>query len=191
MPSKKNRTPIESGKVYHIFNRGNNYERIFFSPEDKAIFLHSFKRYVSEYIDIYAFALLINHFHLAIRIKEDTAPKTFSSQYSKWILHYTNIINGNQNRSGSLFLNPFKRLHINNEEYLKRLIYYIHFNPEKHKECTDFRQSSNSSYNSYVSSKSTSIARNDIYNLYGSKQSFIDYHQISHEENKIRLLLIE
>lgn len=41
MPSKKDKTPI-SGKTYHIFNRGNNYERVFFSDKDYQLSFISF-----------------------------------------------------------------------------------------------------------------------------------------------------
>ncbi|HIP49538.1 MAG TPA: hypothetical protein EYG92_11315 [Lutibacter sp.] len=63
---------IEYGKYYHIYNRGINSTNIFFSNADYIHFLDLMSIYLKPVADIYAFALLKNHFHLAIRIKENS-----------------------------------------------------------------------------------------------------------------------
>ncbi len=42
---------------------------------------------------------------------------------------YTNYFNKKYERVGSLFQGRFKALHVNKEDYLDYLLYYIHFNP--------------------------------------------------------------
>ena len=176
MPSKKNRIPVLPGKAYHIYNRGNNYEKVFFNQEDYKTFLNKIKEYLLNYVDVYAYALIDNHFHWAIRVK-DKPFISFANEYSKFILHYTNKVNFEQKRSGSLFLNPFKRIEIENEEYLKRLVFYIHYNPEKHKLTSNYKLYPFSSYQAFLSNKPSGIDRDYVLNIYGSKDEFREYHQ--------------
>ena len=61
---------IEEGYFYHIYNRGNNSEKIFFSEENYAYFLKLLTKYIFPVADIYAYCLLNNHFHILVRIKE-------------------------------------------------------------------------------------------------------------------------
>ena len=61
---------IEEGCLYHIFNRGNNSEKIFFEEENYRYFLKLLKKYIVPVADIYAYCLLRNHFHFLVRIKK-------------------------------------------------------------------------------------------------------------------------
>lgn len=61
---------LESGKYYHIYNRGNNKERIFFNEHNYEYFMRKFDFYLTEYVDLFAFCLLPNHFHFIVRVKE-------------------------------------------------------------------------------------------------------------------------
>ena len=61
---------IDEGYFYHIYNRGNNSEKIFFSEENYAYFLKLLTKYIFPVADIYAYCLLNNHFHILVRIKE-------------------------------------------------------------------------------------------------------------------------
>lgn len=63
--------PIEYGKYYHIFNRGNNFENIFNENSDYSHFLELLDIYISSVAEIYSWVLLKNHFHLLVRIKEE------------------------------------------------------------------------------------------------------------------------
>ncbi|MBI9039434.1 MAG: hypothetical protein JEY97_14975 [Bacteroidales bacterium] len=65
MPTKKNKTPIIPGKVYHIYNRGNNFEKTFFIKNDYLEFLYSYKKYLTETVDTYAYALIPTSFSLS------------------------------------------------------------------------------------------------------------------------------
>lgn len=62
---------IEHGKYYHIYNRGNNFEDIFRQKSDYLHFLKLTDIYITCITDVYAWALLRNHFHLLVRIKND------------------------------------------------------------------------------------------------------------------------
>jgi len=60
---------FESGHLYHIYNRGNNSQKIFFNRENSLFFLKKKKKYVSPYTDILAWVLMPNHFHLMVYVK--------------------------------------------------------------------------------------------------------------------------
>jgi putative transposase len=57
------------GSFYHIYNRGNNKENIFFEERNYQHFLNLFDKYLSPYVDVYAYCLMPNHFHFLIRVK--------------------------------------------------------------------------------------------------------------------------
>jgi len=63
-------TPLLPGYYYHIFNRGVNRQNIFFEEENDAFFLKLMDRFLSDRVDVFAYCLLSNHFHLLIRIQE-------------------------------------------------------------------------------------------------------------------------
>ena len=67
----KNHPPIEFGKFYHIFNRGNNSENLFLTHDNYSYFLSLYYKYISQVADTYAWCLMPNHFHMLIRVKDE------------------------------------------------------------------------------------------------------------------------
>ncbi len=61
--------PLLPNSYYHIYNRGNNKQRIFYKEKNYPYFLLKFATYMSAYVDLFAYCLLPNHFHLLVRIK--------------------------------------------------------------------------------------------------------------------------
>ena len=64
-----NPIPLEPGKYYHIYNRGNNRENIFKEDRNYAYFLKLYTFRVGPIADTYAYCLLRNHFHLLARVQ--------------------------------------------------------------------------------------------------------------------------
>ncbi len=69
--------PLVAHTFYHIYNRGNNGENLFYRPENYGYFLQKFDHYLSGYLELYAYCLLPNHFHLLVRA---VVPDTFSEE---------------------------------------------------------------------------------------------------------------
>lgn len=191
MPSKKIKTPIEPGKFYHVYNRGSNYQNVFFKPYDYLLFLEKMAEYLVGYCSIYAYVLIPNHYHILLRVNDDLETNEWSNHFLKFSLSYTNKINFQEKRNGGLFLSHFRRIHVDTEDYLKRLIFYIHFNPSKHELIDDFKSYKYSSYNSIISQKPTRLARGEVLDLFENVEGFKNYHQFLHKEAIIKKYLLE
>lgn len=181
MPSPKNKIPVEADSYYHIYNRGNNYEITFKDDKDFNIFLWLFNKYLGSITEVYAYALLKNHFHFLIKTKPDLNEGGFWKHYRLLIIDYTKYFNLKELRSGSLFLNPYKRIKITNEDYLKYLIFYIHYNPQKHEIIKDFRKYKYSSFKAFEINKISKICTEDVFEIFGSVDNFLEHHQYFRE----------
>ena len=60
---------------------------------------------------------------------------------------------------------------------MKQLIVYVHLNPIKHRFSKTFESYKHSSYQTYLSTKETSIDRNFILKMFGGLENFKFYHQ--------------
>src|SRR4051794_32753040 len=58
--------------IYHIYNRGNNKQTIFFSERNYIYFLQKVRKYIIPHCDIMAYVLMPNHFHFLIHADERT-----------------------------------------------------------------------------------------------------------------------
>ncbi len=179
---------FEPGVVYHIFNRGNNQENIFLEEKNYTYFLALLKKYIIPVADIYAYCLLKNHFHLALRIKDEEFLSEKLKQkphlaFSNFFNSYSKAINKAYNRKGSLFQEHTHRIRVEDDEYLMQLIAYIHLNPVKHKFSEDFKNYKYSSYQAYTSEKPTSVEKEYVMSLFGDKTNFEYWHDL----NKLNL----
>ena len=80
---------IEDDTYYHIYNRGNNKTNIFREKDDYFHFLYLVQKYIPLIADIYCYALMKNHFHFLVRIKNISeidylAPRYLTETSKKW-----------------------------------------------------------------------------------------------------------
>ena len=115
---------------------------------------------------------------------ENVVGRLVVRQLRRLFVSYSMAINKQENRIGNLFDPKYKRLEITNEDYLKYVLFYTHYNPEKHGLIDDFRNYHFSSYQSILKKQETKINRNLIFEIYGSKDSFLNYHSIIHDERE-------
>lgn len=59
---------FEVGHLYHIYNQGNNQQKIFFERAHYLFFLRKMRIYLLPYCDILAYCLMPNHFHWMVRV---------------------------------------------------------------------------------------------------------------------------
>ena len=84
------------------------------------------KRGKEPLIEILAFCLMPNHYHLLVRQLVDNGIVKFMQKIGTG---YTNYFNQKNVRVGPLFQGRFKAVVIDKEEYFKYLPLYIHLNP--------------------------------------------------------------
>ncbi|GBE04808.1 transposase IS200 like protein [bacterium BMS3Abin10] len=77
-------------------------------------------------VEIMAFALMPNHFHLLVKQKSDGGITKFMRKLGTG---YTNYFNKKYERSGVLFQGKFKAVMLDKQEHLQYLPTYIHLNP--------------------------------------------------------------
>ena len=121
---------LERGYYYHIYNRGNNKERLFLEHADYLYFLRLFKKYIYEITNLYCYCLLPNHFHYLVRFREedeifsyDLKIKPSHQVLSNFFNAYSKYFNNKYNRTGSLFQERYRRKKVDTEIYLKYLIH--------------------------------------------------------------------
>lgn len=79
-----------------------------------------------------------------------------------------------------MFEKHFKRIQIENEEYLKNIIQYIHLNPKHHLDI-DYKNFVFSSYQTILSDKPTNLLRNEVIRLFEDIDNFIYSHDFKNE----------
>ncbi|MDR2204748.1 MAG: hypothetical protein LBE36_01115 [Flavobacteriaceae bacterium] len=195
-----------SDNYYHIYNRGNNGQDIFFDTANYYFFLNRYSQYISPFCDTIAWVLLKNHFHLLVYVKnidevdlsklEYTATKNpkkidIHFQFGHFFNSYAKAINKKYKRTGSLFEKNFERKLVVSKEYFKKLIHYIHNNPVKHGFTKHIQDYPWSSYRSIISHKPTKLNRDFVMELFNNTEAFKLFHQNEQDYNDINDLIIE
>ena len=64
-------SPLLYNTYYHVYNRGVNGENIFIEERNYDLFLKLFEKHLLPVVDLYAYCLLKNHFHISVRVKSE------------------------------------------------------------------------------------------------------------------------
>ncbi len=171
---------LQSGKVYHIYNRGINNGDLFFEAGNYEYFLKLYENHISPIANTYAWCLMKNHFHFLVQIKEDT-PKAPHQGFSNLFNAYTKAVNKKYNRNSSLFQRQFKRKLVSDETYLKNLILYIHNNPVNHRICEHPMEYAWSSYLANCLDKDTNLKKTEAIDLFNDVENFKTSHKLNSE----------
>jgi putative transposase len=212
MPLRKNN--LVQGEIYHIYNRGVDKRDIFMNDEDRFRFIHDLFEFndanaVSNLgihlttnktkevglpynreprkilVEILAFCLMDNHYHIIVRQKTENGITEFMRKIGTG---YTNYFNQKYERVGALFQGRFKSVCIKSDAHLMYLPIYIHLNPldfkfhgwrekkiKNYKEAIEFLDSYRwSSYMDYTGQKNfPSLIRKDfILSRIGDEKKF-------------------
>ncbi len=148
--------PFVTGDIYHTFNKTIDHRRIFHFPGYAQLFLDILRYYQSTKItvsfsdfktltpddqrdlqkeftlrkyfrvDILAYCLMPNHFHLLLRQKKDNGVSRYISDSLNSLTRSYNL---RTKRLGPVFLPTFKSAHMFSDEQLLHVSRYIHLNP--------------------------------------------------------------
>ena len=116
---------IEGG-LYHVYNRFARGEEVFADPEEGVEFvdlLRSLKQ--RDELQVFAWALLSNHYHLAVRTSVVPLSRTMRTLQGG----FARAFNRRWGRSGPLWQSRYQTRLVDSQRYLEQLIFYIHLNP--------------------------------------------------------------
>jgi REP element-mobilizing transposase RayT len=198
MTARNYRIKIEPEKFYHIWNRGNNRENLFYTPANYEYFLRLYDQFIDPVADTYSFCLLPNHFHLLIRTKPilvspagETSKNPVSLAFQRFFTAYSQAINIQERRTGSLFQKPFKRLEVTTARQLANLVQYIHTNPQKHGIIDDFRHYPWSSYERVMRDRPTKLRKEEVISWFKNKEKYLNYHSQTIDLDELKNIMIE
>lgn len=138
-------------KIYHVYNQGNNQQKIFFNEADYLIFLNLYRRLFPGCCSTMAWCLMPNHFHFMLHTDDRTCTEIrqgnlvidpIANSIRKLLSGYARIFNNRYKQSGSVFRQKTKAKCLSdleiksNSQYLITDYYincfnYIHQNPLK------------------------------------------------------------
>jgi REP element-mobilizing transposase RayT len=193
--------PLIEGSYFHIYNRGVNGEDIFKEQRNYYYFLQQYNLYCSDVLETFAYALLKNHFHLLIYVKENVlVPKhngegmmrlNASKQLSHFFNSYAQAVNKACNRTGPLFESPFERKLIDDDNYLTSMIYYCHYNAKLHGFVKEFKDWEFSSYHAILKNNNSFLASQKVLDWFGGVAAFEKAHSGRYGESDMEKYIIE
>jgi len=168
---------LEQGNIYHVFNRGNNRQSIFFGHDNYLYFLKGVKQYLIPHCDILAWCLMPNHFHFlvyantnSVQVIEDGSFKRqkFSQGIKQLLSSYTKAINKKYGRTGSLFQQKTKAICVLGGErnHATVAFHYIHQNPMKSSLVEKMEEWEFSSFKDYTGMRNGNLCKQDLANTY-------------------------
>ena|SRR3989344_698042 len=203
MPGKNTvKVYIKEG-FYHIYNRGVEKRTIFENDQDYKVFLKYLKEYLSppqeaqnlkktvifkggsfkgiprqpknyyNKIDLLAFCLMPNHFHLLIKQHSNNAIENFMRSLAT---RYSLYFNKKYDRVGSLFQDHYKASLIIEDPYLLHLTRYIHLNPS---EFTNDLRNAYSSYANFLGLRKVSWVKPDTILSFFNKKKLPELKKIN------------
>ncbi|MFZ5366292.1 MAG: transposase [Patescibacteria group bacterium] len=218
-------TILATGEIYHILNRGialqptfldkRDYQRakdtLFYYQnsqpplryskfltlvqEERNRFLNNLRKNKQFLIEIIAYCLMPNHFHLLARQIMDNGISAFASNFTN---SYTRYFNTKRERNGPLFEGKFKSIRIENEEQLLHVCRYIHLNPYTSyvvKTPEDLENYPYSSFPEYLGNSNLDFCAKGVIlgnfkNLSAHKQFIFDQADYQRTLNDIKHLLL-
>jgi putative transposase len=179
---------LTANHLYHIYNQGNNREKLFYSEENYYYFLRKVREHIKPYGHIMAWCLMPNHFHFLIGTSTKSIEKIqfgnieisrLSNAFRLIESGYAKAINKQEGRSGSLFRQKTKakcltKEAFNFEDITQKLapdffnLYpiicfnYIHQNPVKAKLVTKMEDWPFSSFQDYLQIRQGTLCDYDL-----------------------------
>jgi putative transposase len=115
---------------YHITQRGNNNQDVFFVNDDRRVYLELIKKQADRFrLEVQGYCLMTNHIHLIATPKNENS---LAKAIGVTNLIYTQYINRMHKRSGHLWQNRFYSCPLD-EQHFWRAMRYVECNPVRAK----------------------------------------------------------
>jgi REP element-mobilizing transposase RayT len=119
------RRPDRTG-YHHVVNRGVARQPIFYDVRDRVEFLRLLGVVHERFgVNIHAFALMTNHYHLVLECPRGGLTDAMHVLGSVFVRH----VNERAGRDGPLFKDRYYAKRVETDDYLLRLVDYVHRNP--------------------------------------------------------------
>ena len=79
-------------QIYHIYNRGNNKETIFFERRNYNFFIEKIENHICKFSELLAFCLMPNHFHILIYTDNNFETEKLNENIAVLLRSYTRAI---------------------------------------------------------------------------------------------------
>ncbi len=119
---------VVPGVPYHVTQRGNRRQNVFFSDDDRRLYLSWLKDYAEKHgLTILAYCLMPNHVHLVvIPLEADSISKVLHALHTR----YSNLMNATHGWTGHLWQGRFFSTALD-EPHLWRAVRYVERNPAR------------------------------------------------------------
>lgn len=216
---------LANNQIYHLYNRGIDHKPVFTTKWEfqRAIDVIKFYQFADlpfrfsqllklpseerikiltdissenrKLVEIIAYCLMPNHFHLMVKQLQDGGITKFVSNFTN---SYTKYFNAKHERKGHLFEGLFKAVLVTADEQLIHLSRYIHLNPVSSFiiKDEDLENYTWSSLPEYLNLSSSSFCQKDIIlnqfpSIKAYRQFILDQVKYAQELDKIKHLTIE
>ncbi|GAB3572229.1 transposase [Hymenobacter daeguensis] len=164
---------FETETLYHIYNRGNNQQQVFFTPEHYLFFLRKVRQHIQPNGQLLAYCLMPSHFHLLLYTTaagcqdRDTTSSTrqpLTQGIASMLSSYTQGINKQLERTGALFQPKTKARALTDPRgaYARNCFHYIHQNPVRAKLTLLLEGWPYSSYRDYAGFRSGTLCNQAV-----------------------------
>jgi putative transposase len=174
---------FEPNQIYHVYNRGNNKQPIFFTEANYLYFLQKIKTEWKKYADVLCYCLMPNHFHFMllpnaegckniVLADKETHMQNLSKTIGKTLSSYTKAVNLQNKTTGNLFqkktkaklLTEASRINelFTNQDYVFTCFHYIHQNPLKAMLVKHLTEWPYSSYPDYYNQRNGTICNKPL-----------------------------
>ena len=120
----------EANYPYHVIQRGNRRQKVFFKEEDKSVYLEILRIQTKFYgVEIWAYCLMNNHVHLILCPR---GRRTLTMCVGEAHRQYTRMINFREGWRGHLWQGRFKSFPLD-DKYLFAAVRYVERNPVRAK----------------------------------------------------------
>ncbi len=174
---------FEPNQIYHVYNRGNDKQTIFFTEANYLFFLQKIKTEWKKYADVLCYCLMPNHFHVMlvpnaqgckniVLAEKETHMQNLSKTIGKTLSSYTKAINIQNKTTGNLFQKKTKAKLLTGSnslienfsihDYVLTCFHYIHQNPLKAKLVNLLTEWPYSSYPDYYNHRNETICNKTL-----------------------------
>ncbi len=159
------------GLIHHVYCRGNRGEPVFETEGDYEAFTRKlFELSLEARVEILAFCLMPNHFHLCLRTREDG--KKLSKFMQRLNLWHARFFNLRHRVRGRLNESRYRAKVVDSEQYLLTLIRYIHLNPIRAELVQTLDAWKHSSHAAYLGGTNPGVVTADVLRLAGGAEGY-------------------